>query len=408
MATAVQSAIELSFSNLLVGFILIIAFLGEISYPTLQTRWDRGSAALWALIKAPGRWRWVGRLDWANAGIGGAITRGIAIGLPSLLLLIVFTGLLGSGNAILGTWISKWTQNLVLWIQAIDISFAHLSMDAVLATLALVLISPSKPSPRSRSPKLPRIQPNLSIAWWRSAVILGSLNALFFVANTIDAIYLWVHTELPEGVTPSQFVHQGVNGLIGAVVFSALVLTILFQQSLEISSSKILKRLGYGWIVQNLILISSVLLRLIRYVQACQLSTQRVYVGCFLILVTIGFGLIGWFISRNHSVRWLLMGNALATFCLFFCLQFPDVSGWVANFNVAHSKHLDIEYLEQLGPSAWPALVQVESSNRPDAPAARQCLWKIKAEERAKSEDRNWRSWQWRHAARVAELLPAS
>ena len=97
--------------------------------------------------------------------------------------------------------------------------------------------------------------------------------------------------------------------------------------------------------------------------------------------------------------------RVIVTTLLFTFLS--DFLFWGANFNVAHSKHLDIEYLEQLGSSAWPALVQVESSNRPDAPAARQCLWKIKAEERAKSEDRNWRSWQWRHAARVAELLRA-
>ena len=411
-ATAVQSAVELSFSNILVALVLIVGFLGEMSYPHLHSYWERWSAASGALLKAPGRWSWVANLPWANSGVFGVVSRGVTIGLPAFLLIIMFAGLLGSGNAILGAWNSKILQDLLQWIENIDFSFAHLLMVTALATLALVLLRPSEPNPKSclRMPKLSRMQPNRnrSVAWWRSAIILGSLNVFFFAVNMIDAIYLWVHTQLPDGVTLSQFVHQGVGSLISAVLLSALVLTVLFQQSLEISSSPVLKRLAYGWIVQNLVLIASVLLRLVRYVEAFQLTTQRFYVACFLILVTAGFGLIGRYIARTQSVGRLVLWNAGATFVLFFCLQFLNVADWVAGFNVVHHKHLDIEYLEQLGPPAWPALAQVAASTMPEAREAREWLSSAKDLERASLASRNWRSWQYRRAARVSELLSAT
>ena len=56
MVTACQSALEISFSNVLVSLVLLTALVGELSYPALASGWERESEALWAFAKAPGRW----------------------------------------------------------------------------------------------------------------------------------------------------------------------------------------------------------------------------------------------------------------------------------------------------------------------------------------------------------------
>ena len=142
------------------------------------------------------------------------------------------------------------------------------------------------------------------------------------------------HAKLPEGVTLSEFVHSGVSSLIFATLLSAVVLTTMFQQSIEIVRSRGLKALALLWIVQNLVLIAGVFRRLSLYVEGYQLSEQRIYVGCFLLLVTTGFGLLAWHVARDGSLRTLIFRNVLAIFALFFVLQFPDVAGYVARSNV--------------------------------------------------------------------------
>ena len=419
LATAIQSAVELSFTNITVGLALVVALVGELAYPTLCSGWERGSEALWALVKAPGRWIWASlasaRLAWANKGIMGIVVRAIRIGLPALVLGVIFAAILGMGNAIFGSWIDKTFEGLWQWLVAMDLSVGHFFFFGLLATVALWALQPSNPGRSTRIwareiPKIPVFNP--SIAWWRSVTILVLLNALFFTVNTIDALFLWIHTDLPAGVTNSQYVHEGVTSLIEAVLLSAAVLAVLFQQNGGISQSPTLKRLGYAWIAQNFILIAGVMLRLVRYIHASQLTLQRVYVLCFVLLVATGFVLLAVHIARNRSLNWLIHSNFLATFALFFVLQFLNVAGWVAHYNVTRWEHdpkqvLDVAYLVSLESPAWPALQRVADSTRFEAPEAKRWLREAKANElrSAKESPRNWRSWQARYAQNVAWLL---
>ena len=134
--------------------------------------------------------------------------------------------------------------------------------------------------------------------------MLGVLNVLFFAANTADVLYLWNGGALPDGVTYSQFVHHGVYGLIAAVVLSAILIVVIFQQVPAIRAAPAVKALSLFWILQNVVLITGVLLRLQRYVDVYDLSELRVYVGCFLLLVTTGFGLLTVHVLK-HKGSWM-------------------------------------------------------------------------------------------------------
>ena len=416
LVTAFQSVVEISFSNVMVSLALFAALVGELSYPTLASGWERESEALWTFAKAPGRWGWlaetVAKLAWANTGVIGAVVRCIRIGLPALILGVLFALLFGAGNAIFGSWISATFNAFWRWLAELDLSLGHLLFYGLLATFSLWVLRPSAPGSSTRIwartiPKLPVTNP--SIAWWRGVMILVVLNGLFCAVNTIDAFYLWTHRKLPAGVTASQYVHEGVNSLIAAVLLSAVVMAVLFQQDRGIGQSPALKRLGYVWTAQNFILIAGVTLRLVRYIQDYLLTLQRVYALSFVLLVAAGFVLLVFHIAWNRTLNWLILSNGVATITLFFVMQFLDVAGWVANYNVTRwelgSKKLDIEYLESLGAPAWPALARVADSERIEAREIKDWLEKTTIQERSACDSRNWRSWQARRAFNAARVL---
>ena len=150
-------------------------------------------------------------------------------------------------------------------------------------------------------------------------------------------------------------------------------------------------------------------LRLKLYVDAFLLTERRVYVGCFLALVTTGFLLLAWSMVRGKGLHWLISGNVLATFALFFALQFPNVAGAVARYNVAQWERdlrggLDLDYIVELGPDAWPILVQI-ARDRQHPLAAVEASERIHALALKEAPQRDWRSWQSRREAGVASVL---
>ena len=424
-ASCAQMAVDLCFTGLVVAGALLLMLFGESAYGSLPLGWARWSEAVFGLLRGPGRWLGFGvalsrsraLAAGTNRMTGDQIAMLGRIVMPAASLAVVFGIVLGFGNAILAEWFSRATARMWRWVLHLDFSLGRVALWAALATFGVALFwpAPSATEPRWWSRPIRRwLRVDRSVAFWQSLLVLVALNAIFFAANTIDAVYLWHHAAFPSGMTASRFVHEGVHSLIGAVLLAALVLTIIFQQDAEVVGARWLKALALAWIVQNVALIGSVLLRLKLYVEAYQLSELRVFVGCFLLLVATGFALLAWQVVRGMKLGQLLRSNALATFALFFVLQFADVASAVANYNVAQwlrdpRRTLDVEYLESLGAGGWRALVVVKQNARDsDSRQAAVDLREIATRERFRIERQDWRETQTRRDRGAARLIAES
>ena len=198
--------------------------------------------------------------------------------------------------------------------------------------------------------------------------------------------------------------------MTAAALLSAAVLAALFQQGEGTGQSPALKRLGYVWIAQNFVLIAGVIQRLLCYIRDFQLTAPRVYAISFVLLVAAGFALLAVHIARKRTLNWLILSNGLATLALFFVMQFLNVEGWVAHYNVARwklnsQKGLDLDYLACLGAPAWPALKQAAESGLPGARDAAKRLEHFIEQERSDRKYRDWRSWQARRAMSAARVM---
>lgn len=421
---AAQSAVEISFSNILVILVLLVVLMGEEFFASLPAGWPRWSEAVWSSVKTPARWLRLlailsqrRGLDAAGAAVSATarVARALRVCLPALVLTGLFALVLGSGNAIFGSWIHHAFDSLLGWLVHLDITIGRLFFWFLVAGAAMPFVQPASAPDHARwwtrtFPMLPEPRDH-KISLWQSRLVLLLINALFFAVNTIDAIYLWVNHKLPDDVSYSSFVHRGVFLLVLAVLLAAAVLVALFQQADPIARDRTVRVLALIWIAQNIVLVGSVLLRLKLYVEAYQLSTLRVYVALFLLLVTVGFVLLAIHVQRRRTLNWLVFTNALATFVLFYIVQLTDVAKFVARYNVTQwktdrSHPLDLNYLESLGPSAWPALAEVACAGESaDAYFARQKREALAEKEKRKRAGLDWRSWQARRAHYDRELL---
>jgi hypothetical protein len=417
LASIVQSAIETSLSNAIACAVLVLVLAGCVFHPQLKSHWARVSEIVFGIITSPARWLGVGAK--ATTTLGELRIPGISIGsiaakaawvfAPAAFLLLVFTFVFAAGNPIFAAFIQRMEERAVSIWTLIDLTPVRIFVWGIIATVALGLFhgasAPDAPRWWTRTlPRLPR--PDYNLAALQSAAVLVALNGLFFLVNTLDGIHLWKHHTLPVGINRSDLVHEGVNASIVAVLLSTVIIAGIFQQEDRVISKRWLKWISHVWVLQNLALIASSFLRLKFYAQDYMLTEKRIYAGCFLALVAAGFLILLWFVAKRRSFNWLLGMNAIATFTLFFILQFTNTAAVVAGYNLERWKSekttLDTAYMASLGPGAWPSLLEVSraSGYHSAAREARGYL-EVLAEQ---GEDSDWRATQLRRSAALAEI----
>jgi hypothetical protein len=368
------AVVEAGTTNTIVLIILTIALAGDTYFDKVEAAWARWFSQFVALVFAPGRLFWLtGRLldvsfdkgtSRATTLIGGCL-----LAVPALVLAVVFGGLLASGNAVFGNWTSLFFN--WLWSELGNIlNPGRIFVWLLVAFLVLPFLRPARIARGwwEWIPRLPRLPELISPggATFSSALVLLVLNLLFLAANAADAMFLWSGVPVPVGVEQKTFVHEGIDTLIFTVILTAVVLTAIFQQEINVSSRAPLKVLAFFWIAQNVFLLSSCALRLKNYVDDSQLTVARLSCLIFLMLVAVGFLLLAIKILREHSIAWLIGRCLVAVFVTFYLTQFLDLAGWATNYNVArlerdHMYKLDTWKLYEAGPAGWPAAARAHA-----------------------------------------------
>ncbi len=197
-----------------------------------------------------------------------------------------------------------------------------------------------------------------------SAGVVRSLlvfNGIFALNNILDLEYLWGGLQLPPGVSFSEYAHQGAYSLLFTTILAALFIVVGFADGKPACADPKARKLVYLWSAQNILLLISTLLRLVRYVEAYALSELRLYVMIWCLVVLIGFGLLMLRLAKNRSNEWLIAANAstgLMVLVLCCLLNFNAVIAW---YNVLHSEvnggvQFDHGYAFSLGVEALPAI----------------------------------------------------
>lgn len=402
----VQTAINLCFTNQAVVVALLIMLLGELYFRSTISGWLRWLQAFLSLPHIFQRWGWLS----GGCNIDGVAlesrwksgSRTLKVIFPAIILVIVFGIILGNGNAILASAIGDAWKVFIEWISGFDFTFSRFFFWLLMASIVLFFVGPLRARLNLAAPGFLNVfasRPDESLVRLQTITILIALNALFFAVNTIDVLHLW-SGKIPAGTIGRDYVHEGTNSVITATVLSAVVIAAIFLQNPSVVGLRSIRTLGLIWVFQNLIMIAGVFKRLQIYVIQFNLLTEkRISLGLFLLLVSVGFLFLSLHVIRPDFLR-LLRRNVIATFSLFYVVQFFNITGFAAQWNVTQWHRdpqwaLYLDYLLGQGPDAWPALARVadstEKESDPQVALARKHVIRIAANEKFRMEKANWR-----------------
>jgi len=243
------------------------------------------------------------------------------------------------------------------------------------------------------------------------ALSLAAFNLVFALQNGLDIAFLWSGAALPEGMTLADYAHRGAYPLIGTALLAGLFVLVTLRPGSPLAQSAAIRRMVYLWIGQNILLVASTALRTIDYVEAYSLTRLRIAALLWMALVAAGLILICWRIARERSGAWLINANAAAALAALTACAFVDLGALAAGWNVRHARDaggtgaaIDLCYLRRLGPSALPALVELEA--RPLSAPLRDRVASVRSDTRRSLEQAqaDWHGWTWRNQRRLAEV----
>lgn len=176
----------------------------------------------------------------------------------------------------------------------------------------------------------------------QAVILFAGLNVLlvtFHLHDLLSAGRYLNHTESLSGL-----VHQGVYTLIFSIFCAIALILYHFRGNLNFyKANRPLKRLVYGWISLNIVLIMSTAAKNMLYIDQFGLTYKRIGVFFFLFLCLTGL-LTAWLkVQHQYSIWYLLRHNSQAVLLggLLFCLL--PWTNLITSYNLSHQ--LGLSYL---------------------------------------------------------------
>ena len=190
-------------------------------------------------------------------------------------------------------------------------------------------------------------------------ISLVFLNILLLFINFLDIKYVWLGFTFSKDVSLSAYVHEGAGLLIFSIVLAMVVLLFFFRGNLNFyKANKFLKWGAYLWIIQNGILVISVLIRDYYYIVHYGLAYKRIGLLFFLAMVAVGLLTVFWKIRFAKTTYYLLRINAWAALFLLVSASTVHWDYTIAKYNLARKSSipLDIPFLLSLSDKTLPLI----------------------------------------------------
>lgn len=202
-------------------------------------------------------------------------------------------------------------------------------------------------------------------------ILVISVNVLLFTVNVIDISTIWFSFKYSLGFDLKQFVHEGTYLLIISILLSMAIMLFFFRLNINFySKNKFLKNLSYLWIFQNTVLLISVVIRNLHYINHFALAYLRIGLFFFLLMVIVGLITLFIKIKNVKSLFYLLRVNTWALYIAFVIFAMFDWDTIIAKYNLEHYPKAFVEasFMLTLDAKTYPFLDKKrELLNQPDS-----------------------------------------
>ena len=191
----------------------------------------------------------------------------------------------------------------------------------------------------------------------RGVLLFIMLNILLFFFNGVDLFY-WINKKsLPEGVTFSAYLHQGVETLVVSILLAIGIILYYFRGNLNFyARNQQLIRFTNLWIAQNILLILNIVHKNQLYIHEFGLTYKRIGVYFYLLFSFIGLVITYLKVKNTQTVWYLLRRNSFYGLMILSISSLINWDGLIVHYNIQYAKQLDVTYLLNLNDSVLPEL----------------------------------------------------
>ncbi len=303
----------------------------------------------------------------------------------------VFLMLLATANPLLEQFLQRFTQfefvsdidvfRLVFWSACASVLWPYLH-------LSNTWVGEMPTHKKSMQVHAPWLAALINVSSVRNSLLL--FNGLFLIQTFMDLGILTGGVALPDGMTYAEYAHRGAYPLVATAILAG-VFAITTRSMVQ--GDRILKKLMYLWLGQNLILVVTAAFRLSLYIEVYNLTYLRIAAFIWMGLVFVGISLILFQIAHVKSIGWLVRANLLPLSATLYLCCFINFAWVIADYNLTSKEtphQIDTYYICALGGFAMPAIRAFEAENDTTLCAGHDTFL------RGHNRIQNWRDWGFR------------
>jgi len=191
-------------------------------------------------------------------------------------------------------------------------------------------------------------------------LLLVLLNVLVLFVNGVDLLFQFGDGKLPEGITYTSYVHQGVGLLIVNVLLAMLLVLFFFRGRLNYNRGyNLLRWLAVAWLFQNVLMLFFMAGRNNLYTEMFGMTYKRIGVYFYLLLTAIGAASTAVKVYNRKTNTWLFRINSwlfLVVFVFSSTVSWTRVITW---YSLYKSDYINRAYISSLSYQSLPYLVDL-------------------------------------------------
>lgn len=181
-----------------------------------------------------------------------------------------------------------------------------------------------------------------------AVLTLISLNLLLLFVNLLDLNVFFIQNHAMNSDF-SYLLHKGTWVLIFSIILSSSIVLYIFRGNLNFyAKNKLLKIVTYVWIGQNMILASSVVARVIHYINHNGLAYKRIGVVVFVVATGVGLVTLMLKVKNKKTTSYLFRTNGVSIFIILLTTAFFNWDLIIAKHNLNSTNSKKIDYLFEL------------------------------------------------------------
>jgi len=188
------------------------------------------------------------------------------------------------------------------------------------------------------------------------------LNILIGIVNLLDINFVFISKVLPDGLTYSQVIHQGVGMLVVSILISIVIVLFYFRGEMNFySKNKVFKMLAYLWLIQNMFMLVSVCMKNNLYIENYGLTYKRIGIYVYSLLTFIGLLTTLLKIYKVKINLYLLRINGWVFYTVLIIASLFNWDDVIIDYNQKNKHELDIYYAISFSNNTLPKLIALES-----------------------------------------------